>query len=245
MKIKTFEKIFPLLVLIGISATLYCAHFMVFHDMHHIFIYLLGDIAFLPLEILLVSIIFQKIIEEREKRITFKKLSMVIGVFFSETGTKLLHMLSNSDQNIDPILKILIMNNTWTKKDFEGAYHAVDTYTPSFEFASLSHIRQFLNHHRTMMLKIIENPTLLEHELFSELMMAVFHLQEELYSRPDTENLPHNDLEHIKMDAARAYGMLLKQWLMYMQHLKEEYPYLFSFAIRTNPFDIHAKVQIS
>jgi hypothetical protein len=27
---------------------------------------------------------------------------------------------------------------------------------------------------------------------------------------------------------------------MYMQHLKQNYPYLFSLAMRTNPFDANA-----
>ncbi|MFY9799780.1 MAG: two pore domain potassium channel family protein, partial [Methanoregula sp.] len=27
---------------------------------------------------------------------------------------------------------------------------------------------------------------------------------------------------------------------VYMQHLKKKYPYLFSLAMRTNPFDVHA-----
>jgi hypothetical protein len=30
-----------------------------------------------------------------------------------------------------------------------------------------------------------------------------------------------------------------------MQHLKTDYPYLFSLAVRTNPFDPDAKVEVS
>ena len=30
--------------------------------------------------------------------------------------------------------------------------------------------------------------------------------------------------------------LYLLQWLDYMRHLKADYPYLFSLAIRTNPF---------
>jgi hypothetical protein len=29
-----------------------------------------------------------------------------------------------------------------------------------------------------------------------------------------------------------------------MQHLQEDYPYLFSLAVRTNPFDPDAKVEV-
>jgi len=31
--------------------------------------------------------------------------------------------------------------------------------------------------------------------------------------------------------------LLVHQWLDYMKHLKDNYPYLFSLAMRANPFD--------
>ncbi len=33
---------------------------------------------------------------------------------------------------------------------------------------------------------------------------------------------------------------LIEQWLNYMRFLKDEYPYLFALAMRTNPFDREA-----
>jgi hypothetical protein len=42
----------------------------------------------------------------------------------------------------------------------------------------------------------------------------------------------------------RAYWALISQWLNYMNHLREFYPYLFSLAVRTNPFDPDAVVEI-
>ena len=41
------------------------------------------------------------------------------------------------------------------------------------------------------------------------------------------------------------FGVLLvREWLSYMEHLKSDYPYLFSLAVRTNPFDPNASVQV-
>jgi hypothetical protein len=42
---------------VALSALLYFVHYLIFRDVHHIFIYLLGDLAFLPIEVLLVVII--------------------------------------------------------------------------------------------------------------------------------------------------------------------------------------------
>jgi hypothetical protein len=34
--------------------------------------------------------------------------------------------------------------------------------------------------------------------------------------------------------------LLVLEWVSYMRYLKEHYPYLFSLAMRTNPFDAEA-----
>jgi len=49
---------------------------------------------------------------------------------------------------------------------------------------------------------------------------------------------------HLAHDVARAYSFLVREWLAYMKHLKDNYPYLFSLAIRTNPFDPQASAVV-
>ena len=97
---------------------------------------------------------------------------------------------------------------------------------------------------RSFLLVLLENPSLLEHETFTELLRAVFHLTEELEQRNDLKYLPRADYEHLELDIERAYKLLINEWLQYMEYLMIEYPYLFSLAIRTNPFDPNAKVEI-
>ena len=70
-------------VLLLCSAGVYWVHYLVFHDSHHIFIYLLGDIAFVPIEVLLVVIIIERMLARHEKQQMLQKLNMVIGVFFT------------------------------------------------------------------------------------------------------------------------------------------------------------------
>ena len=87
------------------------------------------------------------------------------------------------------------------------------------------------------MVRLLENPVLLEHETFTELLRAVFHLTEELAHRENIKKSPISDREHLAGDIKRAYILLVSEWLDYMKHLKDNYPYLFSLAMRTNPFD--------
>ena len=58
--------------LIVSSIILYTLHFTIFHDPHHIFIYMLGDIAFVPIEVLLVTLIIHQLLEEARMAATIR-----------------------------------------------------------------------------------------------------------------------------------------------------------------------------
>lgn len=72
--------------LVGLSALLYGVHFLIFHDWHHIAIYFVGDVAFVPVEVLLVTLIIHRLLERHEKSARLRKMRMAIGTFFSEIG---------------------------------------------------------------------------------------------------------------------------------------------------------------
>jgi hypothetical protein len=68
------------------------------------------------------------------------------------------------------------------------------------------------------------------------LLWAIFHLDEELEARESLADLTLVDRLHLEGDTGRVYGLLTAQWLLYTEHLKGNYPYLFSLAVRMNPF---------
>ena len=63
--------------------------------------------------------------------------------------------------------------------------------------------------------------------------------------RTDLHLLTISDTRHLASDVQRGYVLLIKEWLAYMSHLKTRYPYLFSLALRTNPFDPFATPEIT
>ncbi len=79
--------------------------------------------------------------------------------------------------------------------------------------------------------------TLLEHESFTKLVRAIFHLRDELMHRERLAELPDTDRRHLAGDMERVYSLLARHWLMHMGYLKNNYPYLPSLAVRINPFD--------
>ena len=108
----------------------------------------------------------------------------------------------------------------------------------------LSALKRFLRVKRGFMLGLLENPNLLEHNEFTDLLWAVFHLMEELAARDSFAGLPDSDLEHLCGDITRAYSLLVREWIVYLRHLKLDYPYLFSLAVRTNPLNPEARVEV-
>jgi len=60
-------------------------------------------------EVLLVTLIIHSVLEEREKKARLEKLNMVIGVFYSEVGMKLLEILSKWDPQIERIQQELVI----------------------------------------------------------------------------------------------------------------------------------------
>jgi hypothetical protein len=234
------------LALVALSAALYYAHYFIFRDSHHIFIYLMGDIAFVPVEVLIVTLIIHNILEKREKSVLLNKMNMLIGAFFSEAGNRLLDVLSDLDPAISDLKPQLKPGENWSKKDFAGAKDIVGKHECEISAGAgeLSLIRDMLRRKRAFLMSLLANPTLLEHDSFTDLLWAVFHLTEELDKRKDLQDLPQDDLDHLSNDMRRAYRSLLTEWLDYMAHLRTAYPYLFSLARRTNPFDDEAGVSI-
>lgn len=234
------------LSLVALSALLYLIHYAIFRDAHHIFIFMVGDIAFVPIEVLMVTLILHRLLTEREKRAMLQKMNMVIGAFFSEVGTDLLKKLHDFDTRGDTMSKDLIVDQGWSTKDFTRVLQHLRQYDyrVNSRKGDLKTLQRFLLEKRHFLLVLLENPNLLEHESFTELLWAVFHLTEELAHRKGTAALPDADYEHLSGDIKRAYALLLSEWVAYMSHLKSNYPYLFSLAIRTNPFDPQASPEV-
>ena len=59
-------------LLLAASALTYTLHYFVFHDSHHIFIYMIGDIGFLFVDVLLVILLIERVLARREKQAVLK-----------------------------------------------------------------------------------------------------------------------------------------------------------------------------
>ncbi len=244
MKSNRWELIVGMYLII-LAVVLYVVHFIIFKDPHHIGIYGLGDLAFLPIEVLLVTLIIHRLLGQREKKLRLEKLNMLIGAFFSEVGTELLVYRSDSDPKLDEIRADLLVADDWKETEFRTCCNNFANYAYDIDIdkISLTKLQGFLVGKKEFMLAMLVNPHLLEHETFTDLLQAVFHLKEELAHRENIASVSDKDREHLIGDVKRVYGLLVFEWLAYMEHLKAEYPFLFSLAMRTNPFDMESSAE--
>jgi hypothetical protein len=229
------------------SLVLYLIHFACFRDVHAIGVATLTSLAFLPISVMVVTLIINRLLSVRERAVRLEKLRMLVAVFFGTLGTRLLLLFSSQDQECQRLQAALGSPDAWnaTQQREVRRILAGHSYTVAVNASALQELRTFLLQQTDYLLRLLENSTLLEHERFTELLRAVFHLHEELSYRNDFCGLPDSDLNHLAGDISRCYGPLVREWADYLWHLKENHPYLFSLAVRTNPFDRNASIVVS
>jgi len=225
-------------VLAMLSLFIFSIQINIFHDPRETFFLFFQDIAFIPIQVLLVTLIIDQLLEIREKEAFLKKLNMVIGVFFSECGSEIIKFCLGFDAGNCLDRSSFAIDQNWSDKDYKAATAKVNQlkYSADLKKGDVLLLRDFLIGKRDLMLRLLENPNLLEHDSFSDMLLAISHLTEELELRKDLRDLSQADAKHLAIDIERVFASVLRQWLSYMKHLKDNYPYLYSLSIRMNPF---------
>ncbi|OKY78568.1 MAG: putative membrane protein [Candidatus Methanohalarchaeum thermophilum] len=225
-------------ILIVASLLLWGFHYYIFQDLHHILIYGIHDIAFVPLEVLLVTVVIHELLERRERRKIRENLNMLVGSFFSELGNDLLTTFSKYDRNFEEVREDLSIREDFNEEEFSKVKEKLKTYNSNIKVTEheLIELKKYLTENKGLLVNVLQNQNTLEHEPFTDTLWATYHLTEELEARKDISELPEEDIEHLEGDIERAYNDITERWIDYMEHQKEKYPYLFSLALRKNPF---------
>lgn len=185
------------------------------------------------------------LVSRQARQVRRLKRNVVRGVFFAELGTELLLLCAHRDPALPGFRQKLQVDGHWKPADFDRALAELDGLGLTIDETALDAVefRRLLSPKGDLILRLLENPSLLEHEEFTELILAVGHLEDELSHRHDLSTLSDADRYHLAGDVKRVYLLLVRQWLPYMRHLKENYPYLFSLAVRINPFKIDPRAE--
>lgn len=224
-------------VLLGASVLTFLVQIYLFHNTEETYFLLLQELAFIPIHVLIVTLVLDELLSSREKQQKKKKINVIISTFFVEAGSSLIHHMSGFFANADQLGK-KITRFDWSKKEMAAIKKEIGKFPleSCCREEKLTELRAFLQKEKQFLLTLMENTQLLEHDTFTDMLWAVFHVTDELESRRELVNLPPKDVAHLMLDIQRAYIQLVPEWLEYMKYLKKDYPYLFSLAVRKNPF---------
>lgn len=224
--------LFVSFILIFLSFIMFFIHYLMFGQLENTEYYSLMNLCFIPINILAVTLVFEKLVERRAKLERLSKLNMLVGLFFSDIGFTLLEIIVAGDEKI----KLLDLDFTDLKTSslkFKNHNHDIN-----FEKIDYHRLEKLVVENRAILTNLISNENVLEHETFSDLLMPLMHLRDEIIFLQHKE-LTRDDMLHIKNDICRVYKALTLQWTCYLSHLKEFYPYQYSGAIKFNPFSLN------
>lgn len=217
------------LVLVLLSAVMFFVHFLVFGQAENTAYYSLMNLCFIPINSLVVTFVLENLIDAKEKKERMNKLNMLIGIFFTEVGYKLMHEIISGDKNAKN--SILHFNKL---DDIEKAINKGE-YTVNIEEINISNIKSLLESNNTLLINLVSNENLHQHETFTDLLMAVIHLRDEILFI-EKHGLVQIDKKHLANDIDRVYKNITVQWISYLKYLRTNYPFLYNNAIRVNPY---------
>lgn len=224
--------------LIFFSFMMYFIQALIFKDAKLLFQELLAQLAYLPLYVFLNTIVIEQLLKRKEKADMVKKINTVIGVFFSEMGKELIGELIKFDLNFDNIKGEFTNDLEWTDQRIIQLRETLKKYKSKIDSRNgdVLKIKILVDSKRQLLISFLNNPNILEHQVFTELLFAIFHIGEEITQRIELNDLCQEDYKHLSIDIKRIYILIIFQWISYMEHLSKEYPYLYSLALKTNPF---------
>ncbi|HOT04064.1 MAG TPA: potassium channel family protein [Methanolinea sp.] len=194
----------------------------------------------------LVANVVEHISFRKERARRRQKTLMLIGIFFTQVGTSLLATCARADPGRQDLSQIVSGPAFEDSPASPRVTAALASRPPHLDCRALdlAALRDTLGEKIGVLTGLLQNPDLDEHSSFTELLQALLHLWQELSHRDEFSCLPESDTAHLSGDLNRVYGLLVSEWAVYLAHLKRHYPYLYSLALRTNPFDEKASVVI-
>lgn len=177
-----------------------------------------------------ITLVVHQLLSRHERMVIVRKMNMLVGTFFSDIGHDLLEQFNSVHQLKLEEKQRFKIDKEWTNQDFDRAIQSMMNIETQLQITSeeIERLHLYLHPKRQFLLMLLGNPSLLEHEPFSDMLWAIFHLLEELDHRDDFHNLSKSDLDHLAGDSVRVYSKLVMERIRYMKSLKQDHSYLFS-----------------
>ena len=227
-----------ILLLLCASALLYAIHYLIFRDLHHLAIFGLHELAFVPLEVILVTLGLDQLVEKTHREEARSKVSIIETLYFNESGGTMLRFLTSFDPDAARLRELLQVTEDWHSSDFRQAIRQLKSYPflldlDRIDFFGLHyHLSQRHEYYRSM----LENPALTQSEAFTEMIMKIYLLWEELDGRTNLYQLPEKDRSYLAELLHEIYRELTEYWLDNVYNHSIHNRFRLHRAIESNPF---------
>ncbi len=227
-----------ILLLLCASALLYAIHYLIFRDLHHLAIFGLHELAFVPLEVILVTLGLDQLVEKTHREEARSKVSIIETLYFNESGGTMLRYLTSFDPDAARLRELLQVTEDWHSSDFRQAIRQLKSYPflldlDRIDFFGLHyHLSQRHEYYRSM----LENPALTQSEAFTEMIMKIYLLWEELDGRTNLYQLPEKDRNYLAELLHEIYRELTEYWLDNVYNHSIHNRFRLHRAIESNPF---------
>lgn len=227
-----------ILLLLCVSALLYAIHYLIFRDLHHLAIFGLHELAFVPLEVILVTLGLDQLVEKTHREEARSKVSIIETLYFNESGGTMLRYLTSFDPDAARLRELLQVTEDWHSSDFRQAIRQLKSYPflldlDRIDFFGLHyHLSQRHEYYRSM----LENPALTQSEAFTEMIMKIYLLWEELDGRTNLYQLPEKDRSYLAELLHEIYRELTEYWLDNVYNHSIHNRFRLHRAIESNPF---------
>lgn len=227
-----------ILLLLCASALLYAIHYLIFRDLHHLAIFGLHELAFVPLEVILVTLGLDQLVEKTHREEARSKVSIIETLYFNESGGTMLRYLTSFDPDAARLRELLQVTEDWHSSNFRQAIRQLKSYPflldlDRIDFFGLHyHLSQRHEYYRSM----LENPALTQSEAFTEMIMKIYLLWEELDGRTNLYQLPEKDRNYLAELLHEIYRELTEYWLDNVYNHSIHNRFRLHRAIESNPF---------
>ena len=145
-----------IIILLFISMLFFLFQQFIFHDLHESGFLFFQDLIFMPIEILLVTFILDKILREREKKERLEHQNIVISSFFSEIGNDIIRLFNKDIANKKELSALLCLDQDWNNSNFDETVKTLNSFSYRFNITpdSLNEIKAVLSKKKTYIVSI-------------------------------------------------------------------------------------------
>ena len=150
----------------------------------------------------------------------------------------MLRYLTSFDPDAARLRELLQVTQDWRSSDFRQAIRQLKSYPflldlDRIDFFGLHyHLSQRHEYYRSM----LENPALTQSEAFTEMIMKIYLLWEELDGRTNLYQLPEKDRNYLAELLHEIYRELTEYWLDNVYNHSIHNRFRLHRAIESNPF---------